>query len=283
MISRPIVIFVRPQAVGNIGALSRVMANFYCQELRLVGTPPESRGSTDPFEVMDWALSKCGESVLKSAQWFSSIPEAAHDVHMLVGTSGREVEYDLGYARPLLTPRKAISHVATLCEKEPAMKWALVFGPEDDGLNAQESAFCRQLIRIPTDPQNSSMNIAMSAGCLLYEVNELIADQSSEVSPDLGPFLGQDRASRLRSTEEGRSELASESQKESFLAYFMETLSMTQFLKYPDHESVRARVRRWLQVAPMPLGELLFAFELLYHFRAWGTGKFEPRDFLRRQ
>jgi hypothetical protein len=60
----------------------------------------------------------------------------------------------------------------------------------------------------------------------------------------------------------------------------MNTLARTEFLKYPDVEAVRARIRRWLQSAPIPLGELLFAFELVYHLRAWGSGTFEGRDFL---
>jgi hypothetical protein len=62
----------------------------------------------------------------------------------------------------------------------------------------------------------------------------------------------------------------------------MDVVSHTKFLKYPDQDAVKARVRRWLQTAPIPLGELLFAFEILYHLKSWGSGKFEARDFLKR-
>jgi TrmH family RNA methyltransferase len=283
-LSPPTVVFVRPQAPGNIGALARVMSNFGLSELRLCGADPAiGKDPSDPFQTMDWALAKKGESILRSAQWFATLTDALHDQELVLGTSGRDLEFDKGYARPIVSPQVAFSQTASIAPQ----RWALVFGPEDDGLWDAESALCQKLIRIPTADPSPSINIAMAAGCLFYHFHlfsEGLIERDNQAGTriDLGAFLDADRSQqRMHHSEVGRSELAQHKHKEAFLEYLMSTLSLTSFLKYPDQAAVRARVRRWLQFANMPLGELLFAFELLYHFRSWGTGRFEPRDFLK--
>jgi hypothetical protein len=62
----------------------------------------------------------------------------------------------------------------------------------------------------------------------------------------------------------------------------LKTIELTTFLKYPDQEAVAARLRRWTQVSPIPIGELLFAFEILYHIRAKIQGHYTHRDFLKK-
>ena len=293
----PIVVFVRPQAPGNIGALARVMSNFACTELRLVGEDPAiHRAPDDAFGKIDWALSCKGESVLKSAKWYASLKDALAGIHVSFGTSGRDQEFDHGYARPHVLPEVAFKTLADWQsqresedirggENSPGEKlsWALVMGPEDDGLNQQEGALCQKLIRISTVDESPSINIAMAAGCVLYHWHIVnIGSAQLGTATEMGAFLAPDRQTNRRAVEEGRTVWSTLDQYESFLDYLMETLGHTQFLKYPDREAVRARIRRWLQIGPIPVGELLFGFEILYHLRAWGTGKFESRDFLKK-
>ncbi len=283
-LSPPTIVFVRPQAPGNIGALARVMSNFGINDLRLCGTNPAiGKDPNDPFQTMDWALAKKGEPILKSARWFDDLNAALVDQQLVIGTSGRDLEFDKGYARPIVSPQVAFAQTLAVSPQN----WAIVFGPEDDGLWDAESALCQKLIRIPTADPSPSINIAMAAGCLFYHFylfNEsmIAREVPPATKPDLGAFLDSDRnEQRMNHSEPGRSQLALHQHKEAFVEYLMSSLSLTSFLKYPDQAAVRARVRRWLQFANMPLGELLFAFELLYHFRSWGTGRYEPRDFLK--
>lgn len=290
MLKAPIVVFVRPQAEGNIGALARVMSNFGVTELRLVGESPVFKFKEgDPFSRMDWAMAtKRGEGVLQNKKWYPDLSAALCDVQVAIGSSGRSTEFDRGYARPLVSPQEAFHSARDFETKVGSKKfqWAFVLGPEDDGLNDHESALCQKLIRLSTVDTAPSINAAMAAGCILYHwhLTNLEGEKDptrGEVPMEAGPFLVEGKAKRF--SEEGRSQWSSHQQKERFLDYLMETISKTQFLKYPDQDAVRARVRRWLQVAPIPVGELLFAFEIVYHLRAWGSGTFESRDFLGRE
>jgi tRNA C32,U32 (ribose-2'-O)-methylase TrmJ len=283
------VIFVRPQAAGNIGALCRVMSNFGLTELRLTHKSEwlDARPD-DPFKKMDWALAKRGEPILKSSTWFADLPAALHDIHLAIGSSGRDLEFERGYARPHVAPPEAFAAVDSWAAKARSegtqFKWAFILGPEDDGLSDHEAALCQKLMHIPTADMNPSINIAMAAGCVFYHwhlVNLGLAPVGA--GPDTGAFLSPERKDHIRASERGRADWAEQHHKEDFLDYLMDTVSQTQFLKYPDRESVAARVRRWLQTAPVPLGELLFAFEIVYHLRAWGTGRFESRNFLKKR
>ena len=282
----PVVIFVRPQAPGNIGALARVMSNFACPELRLVGEDPaKNRDPNDPFNVMDWALAKKGEGIRKNAKWYPTLSDATEGLHLVIGTSGRDVEFERGYARPHLQPEQALFTAQEWQKKIGAeeFRWAFVFGPEDDGLTDHESACCQKLIRISTVDESPSINIAMAAGLLLYHWHLTNTGTAATVEHfDTGAFLPTERQFRMNHTEAGRGNYSTAEQCEDFLDYLMDVVSHTKFLKYPDQDAVKARIRRWLQTAPIPLGELLFAFEILYHLKSWGSGKFEARDFLKR-
>jgi TrmH family RNA methyltransferase len=281
----PILIFVRPQAPGNIGALARVMSNFGCTQLRLVGDDPAlTRDVNDPFNKMDWALAKKGESIRSGAKWYLDLAAACEGLHLVVGTSGREVEFDKGYARPHLPPHEAFQSVASFQHKiGETFAWALVMGPEDDGLSDHEAACCQKLIRIPTVDESPSINIAMAAGCVLYHWNLCNLGMAPlGQKRDSSSFLPVDRQGKISVGEASRADWSTVEQCEDFLDYVMALVEKTQFLKYPDQDAVRARIRRWVQATPIPLGELLFGFEILYHLKSWGTGKFEARDFLKR-
>jgi len=287
----PVIVFTRPQAAGNIGALARAMSNFGVHELRLVGkNPADGRDPNDSFMTMDWALAKKGSDILNEAKWYPDIVSALHGIHVAVGTSGRDVEFERGYARPHMYPEQAFYSLQKTVEVHRAQnshsetfQWSLVFGAEDDGLANHEAACCQKMIRVATNSQSPSLNIAMSAGLLLYHwhLTNLGVAKALE-SQETGAFLPVDRQFRMNHTEAGRGNFASIDQCEDFVDYLMDLIGKTDFLKYPDQEAVKARVRRWVQAAPLPLGELLFAFEILYHLKAWGTGKFETRDFLKR-
>lgn len=271
----PVVVFVRPKAAGNIGALARVMSNFGCADLRLVGEPREN-GMDQVFERVDWALAARGKAALENARWFPDLATAMHGVQIAIGTSGRDQEFPRGYARPGVGPEDAFQTLAQWDVKSGGeLTWALVIGSEDHGLTQEESAMCQKLVRLSTVDENPSMNAAMAAGAFLYHwhlVNQGLARLGT--NEDWGAFVKVD---------DPRGEWASIEQKESFLDYLMDLMGRTSFMKYPDSEAIKARVRRWLQAAPIPLIELLFGFEMLYQVRSWGTGKFEARDFFKKR
>jgi TrmH family RNA methyltransferase len=273
---------VRPQAAGNIGALSRVMSNFGVTELRLVGPAPQDSHGDEAFSKMDWALACKGESVLSKARSYPSLREALESVHVALGTSGKKDPFlDLGYARPIVEATRAYEDLKNEMDSAPeALKWALVLGPEDDGLSAEEAALCKQLIHINTRDENPSINLAMAAGLLLYHwhlFNEGLFATSTENKT----------AARVEGTQafplEKGERLATLDEKELFLDYMVEALKKTQFFKYPDTAGAQARLRRWMHSTQAPLNELLYLFEAIYHFKCWGQGHFEERAFLKKK
>jgi TrmH family RNA methyltransferase len=272
-ISPPVIIFVKPLASGNIGALARVMSNFRCTELRIAGTVPVGDADED-YSKMDWALACKGESVLKDAKVFASLREALEGIHVAVGTSGKKDNFERGYARPFKSPTQAFSELSEELKVHEGLKWALVFGTESDGLNSEEAGLCKQLIQIDTVDESPSINIAMAAGMLLYHWHLF---NKNEIAPQSTPYPS---SAFLWDSADIPSTLAD---KEKWLDYLIETLKHTQFFKYPDHDGLKARMRRWLQSFQVPQGELLLAFEVIYQMKSWAQGRFGERDFLDRK
>ncbi len=259
MLHKPIVIFVRPKAHGNVGALARVMSNFEIDELRLVqnvrGEDSVTRHQKDPI---DWALACRGKSIIENASHFETLEAALEDVFFSVGTTARPREGDNGYTRSVYSFDKLLE----LKNESFSQKWALVLGPEDDGLNEAELALCNSYVMIPTSEKSPSMNVAMAAGCLLYHW--------SFASKSIAPSLSQKT-----------NELASLGEINKLSRYILECLKLSDFFKYPDEEAVLARIRRLYQGEEISRGDLLFAFEIFYQLKSRIMGSHEDRNFLK--
>jgi|GEM_PF-1143113 len=285
-IPAPVVIFVRPQAAGNIGALSRVMSNFGVHELRLVGPKPGDSDNDDAFSKMDWALACKGAPVLEAAKHYPSLAEALDGLHIALGSSGKKDNFfEQGYARPLVSPTRALGDLKSEIKiaAPEVLQWAFVLGPEDDGLSSEEASFCRQLVHLETVDANPSINVAMAAGLFLYHwhlVNrgDIALEVGSSVTRPQAPVEGH-QSFPLAPGER----LATLDEKENFVDYLVQALQLTQFFKTPDVLASKAGLRRWLQATQAPLGDLRMLFEAVYQLKCWGQGHFEGRDFLKKK
>lgn len=259
-ISAPVVIFVRPIAPGNVGALARVMSNFGVKSLRLVREPTGESAFDKGTNPIDWGLACRGESILKNQKTFASLSDALGDIHWAVATTARTREKDSGYTRPI----QDFQNVLEKIEREKAgQNWALVFGPEDDGLSDDEISQCHCLTTINTQEESPSMNIAMAAGCLLYHWS--LNSESKNKEHKL----------------ETKNDLATAADIEKLSIYIAETLKLSEFYKYPDEVAALARIRRIFQNEESPTrGDILFVFEIFYQLRAKILGRFEERNFL---
>lgn len=259
-ISAPVVIFVRPIAPGNVGALARVMSNFGVKTLRLVREPTGESAFDKGSHPIDWGLACRGESILRNQETFSSLSDALSDIHWAIATTARTRETDSGYARPIQNFQNVLEKINT---QKSGQNWALVFGPEDDGLNDDEISQCHCLTTIDTQEESPSMNIAMAAGCLLYH------------------WSLQSKSNTQEYKAETKNELATASDIEKLSIYIAETLKLSEFYKYPDEVAALARIRRIFQNEESPSrGDILFVFEIFYQLRAKILGRFEERNFL---
>ena len=123
-----------------------------------------------------------GLDVLANIRLAASLPEALARHTLALGTTARTG----GWRSGVLPPRKAAAKIAEHCrEAEGEASVALVFGPEDRGLENTETALCSHLVTIPTAPDASSLNLAQAVLLLLYECFTASLDHAFH--PDRAP------------------------------------------------------------------------------------------------
>jgi len=176
-------VLVSPKYAGNVGAVARSMANFGLRDLWLVAP----RCVIGREAAM---LAVHGESVLATARTVSLLDEALADRTFVIGTTAR--------------PRSATEHASLA--PEPALArlrgqaGALVFGPEDSGLDNAALDRCDVTVTIPTAPY-ASLNLAQAVALLAYLWFVGGAGHPPEPEhvpastlPELGPAAGQGTA-----------------------------------------------------------------------------------------
>ncbi len=150
------VVLVRPRGAANVGAVARAMKNMGVAELVLV-RPALVRA------FWSKALAVHADDVLERVRRCDSLDEAVADCGLVVGTTCRGGLYRAA-AEP---PRKVAPHIM---ESAAANRVALVFGPEDHGLNNEDLKRCQRLIAIPADPGYPSLNLAQAVMVCCYEL-----------------------------------------------------------------------------------------------------------------
>ena len=150
------VVFVlhRPRSLDNVGAVARVVKNFGIGRLVLV----------DPLSYsFDRArkLAVDAEDVLERMFVHRRLDEALAEATFSAATSSRQLK-----RRPSIDPAQLGARVAA--NVGPV---AIVFGEEKRGLSDEELAPCHEVCRIPTEPDQPSMNLAQSAAVLAYALH----------------------------------------------------------------------------------------------------------------
>lgn len=149
-------ILVRPEFLGNIGSVCRVMKNFGFSDLRLVN-PPRNYKDAEARQMAVGAF-----NILKDATVFDSLEEAIEDINLTVSTSsGRR------RSRPL---DNLSDVVEDLSEKAETNKLAFIFGNERNGLKDEEVSLCNRRVRIESSAAFPSLNLAQAAGLVAYSL-----------------------------------------------------------------------------------------------------------------
>lgn len=150
------IVLCRPIYGGNIGAVCRAMANMGLSDLALAA--PENI-NWDEARKMACAAG----NILAGRKTAATIADAVADCGMVFGTTAR-----LGlYRQHAAIPREA---APLILESAANGKVALVFGPEDNGLDNIELGACNRLIQIPSSNKYRSLNIAQAVMICAYEI-----------------------------------------------------------------------------------------------------------------
>lgn len=153
------VVLVRPKIAGNLGATARAMANMGLSDLVLVA--PQA----DPQDRRARQRAAHAEPLLADARVVDDLAEALTDVHWTVGATCREGRYRRAIE---IDPRRlgaeAVERTAI------GERIAIVFGPEDHGLDRQDLLACDASLRIPSDDAYPSLNLAAAVMVCAYEI-----------------------------------------------------------------------------------------------------------------
>jgi tRNA (cytidine32/uridine32-2'-O)-methyltransferase len=196
---------------GNIGAVARAMKNMGLVDLALVKPKkfPHAKATARASGAVD---------VLENANVVESLPEAIKDCVFVAGASARPRSLNW----PYMEPRECAAKFLELSEDGVV---AAVFGPEKSGLSNSDLDHCDTLLTIPTNPDFSSLNLAMSVQVLSYEL----------------------RMAALAGTPphyEHDAPLATSEEMEKFYEHMEKTLIDMKFLKPDNPRHLMRRLRR---------------------------------------
>jgi len=220
------IVLVNTSHTGNIGSVARAMKTMGLTQLTLVDPvqAPDSQAS---------ALAAGATDVLFNAKIVGSLAEAISDCGLVVGTSARNRTLDW----PLLGPRETATQVL---QEAPNYPVALVFGRESSGLTNEELQQCTHHVHIPSNPDYSSLNLAMAVQTLAYEIRM--------------QFLEGQQAATDPAVEVAEYPLVED--LERFYTHLEQTLSATGFIIKQHPGQVMAKLRRLFTRARPEAAEL---------------------------
>ncbi len=149
-------ILVRTQFASNLGAAARVMKNMGFARLVLV-QPRCEVGAEARMLAMK------GAEILDQASFFPSLEEAANQLDLVLGTTGR-----LSPQAQSLNSRMLAEQVI---DRFPQSSIGIAFGPEGNGLERAELRLCQWLVEIPTIHGSTSLNLDQAVAVIAYELH----------------------------------------------------------------------------------------------------------------
>ncbi|MDX2240134.1 MAG: RNA methyltransferase [Leptolyngbyaceae cyanobacterium bins.302] len=176
------IILVEPAGALNVGSVARVMKNMGLSHLVLVNPHCDHLGS----EARQMAVHAF--EVLEAAQIVPTLPQGLGGCQRAIAATGRPHTP----AFTLEHPRQALPWLLenSLLENSLSSSAALIFGPEDRGLNNEELHHAHRFIYIPANPDYPSLNLAQAVAICCYELYQLshtFFKQTTHASQDIPP------------------------------------------------------------------------------------------------
>jgi len=219
MSSDIVFVLVGTSHTGNVGAAARAIKNMGFSELRLVDCCSH---------LTKEALSRSSgaDAVLQNATKFESLDAAVADCQNVIGSSAR----DRYIAVPVLSCREIAQGVAEEHQTSATPKrTALVFGRERTGLSNEEVDRCTRILRIPCNPDFSSLNLGAAVQVVAYEVAVALDSVS------------------LNQLEKDEEETVDSSAMQHFYDHLQRVMIATGFLDAENPRHLMRRIRRYFE------------------------------------
>jgi len=215
---------------GNIGAVARAMKNMGLSELVLVNP----REFPHPEAT---ARASGADDLLATARVVPTLQEAIADCGLVLATTARMREHHFRVLEAREAAGRIVAEAAT-----GSVAVAVLFGTERFGLSNEHLLMAHALLRIPANPEYESLNIAMAAQLIAYEIR-----MAQRVLP------GQPAAA----APEREVPLATPAQMEMFFAHLEQVMGEVNFRdRTQSGTNLMARIRRLFNRAEMDGNEV---------------------------
>ncbi len=168
---------------GNIGAAARSMKAMGMRRLVLV----------DPkiFPCAEATARASGaDDILQVARVCASLSEAVSGCGAVIGTSARHRALSL----PVIDAADAARRIVDWGSQGEV---AVVFGREHSGLSNEELELCHRTLRIPTDLNFSSLNLAAAVQIVVYEIRCAAMSAQRPAAADQGLLANPEEMARF--------------------------------------------------------------------------------------
>ncbi|OZG73845.1 tRNA (cytosine(32)/uridine(32)-2'-O)-methyltransferase TrmJ [Hahella sp. CCB-MM4] len=176
MLDRIRIVLVNTSHPGNIGAVARAMKNMCMSQLVLI--QPQDFPSEEALRRSSGA-----DDLLGAARVVDSLDEALDGCVWVVGASARMRNLPW----PVAAPREVAGLVSEKAEQGDV---AILFGREHSGLTNEELQRCNFHVHIPSNPEYSSLNIAMAVQVICYELYLQSLLENEESDTNIGTLSG---------------------------------------------------------------------------------------------
>jgi TrmH family RNA methyltransferase len=154
-----------------VGATARVCRNFGAERLSLV-RPRAALGPDARRRAMG------GISFLNSARRYDGLADAVADSDLVVGSTDLVLGRSTAFLRRSIDPERLGAIV-----RATEGRIALVFGPEDNGLERDELATCDLIVHVPARREFPTLNLSHAVGILLYAIHRAQGSDWEESTP----------------------------------------------------------------------------------------------------
>ncbi|MEE9322070.1 MAG: RNA methyltransferase [Granulosicoccus sp.] len=236
-----IFVLVGTTHTGNLGAAARAMKTMGFDKLRLVNCCSHKTEEAK-------ARSSGANDVLENALVCKDLDAAIADCVAVIGTSARARQLSV----PMLSCREIGAELAALAaETEQARKVAMVFGQERSGLDNDALDRCTRQLRIPCNPDFSSLNLGSAVQVVAYELSQsLNAVPLSAPLPGPGKWKASNDAS-INAEAQEKTDFSSQPVSSEAMQLFFEHLDRvmidTGFLNPDNPRHLQRRVRRYFE------------------------------------
>ena len=166
------IVLNNPKYPGNIGSAARCAKNMGIESLFVVVH------EYPDMEEMKKRATHVASDIVENMRYFYRLDEALSGFNYIVGTTSR-----LGSARgPVIQPREMAKQIADISQNN---RVAILFGPEDAGLNNDELKYCHLLVTIPTSDELKSINLSHAVMILCYEIFTARTPSPNRFTPKL--------------------------------------------------------------------------------------------------